>query len=117
MSIIQELSFGEFSLSLGVTDLQRSLVFYEALGFEVIRENKDQGWLILKRKELKLGLFSFFKTGPSGMTFHTDNVDFIYQNLKNSGLNFKDTPEEDNKEHLTILDPDGNWVLFDKQQK
>ena len=110
------LNFGEFSISLGVRDLQRSLEFYSGIGFEEIDGGRDQGWLMLEREGLKVGLFTFFETGPVGLSFNSPEVRPLVRELERRGYVFKDLPKgEQGPGHAILLDPDGNWLLFDQR--
>lgn len=51
------MELGNFSVSLAVGDLSRSLAFYEKLGFEVFGGDQSQGWLIVKSGGCVIGLF------------------------------------------------------------
>ena len=54
------MNLGTFSLSLCVSDLQRSREFYEKLGFETLGDYSDQGWMMMRSPTLTLGLFEKF---------------------------------------------------------
>ena len=51
------MDLGNFSLSLTVKDLDASLGFYRAFGFEPIAGDPSQRWVILKNGDAKIGLF------------------------------------------------------------
>ena len=51
------MDLGNFSLSLAVKDIAVSRAFYEAFDFAVIAGEQEQGWLILRNGDAKIGLF------------------------------------------------------------
>lgn len=48
---------GAFSVSLNVSDIKRSIEFYETLGFVAISGNVDDDYLIMKNRDTVIGLF------------------------------------------------------------
>lgn len=51
------MKLGAFSVSLSVKDIQKSLEFYEKLGFARFGGDINQKWLILKNEKSIIGLF------------------------------------------------------------
>ena len=128
------LDLGCFSVSLAVQDLERSLRFYEALGFRVV--GGDGPWRILANGSTKLGLFEgmfdknvlTFNPGlaqspdaqpgadgaPEPVAGFTD-VREIERRLTEAGIDIERRTESDSgPDHLTLVDPDGNPVLIDQ---
>jgi catechol 2,3-dioxygenase-like lactoylglutathione lyase family enzyme len=107
------MKLGHFSLSLAVKDMQASRAFYEKLGF--IRYDGDgEGWLILKREEVTIGLFHGM-FDKNMLTFNPKDLAPLLQDVKQAGLTplvEKDSPEEGT--FFTLEDPDGNPILFDQ---
>ena len=109
------MELGQFSVSLAVKDIDRSLAFYEALGFEVIGGARPENWLILRRAEATIGLFQgMFDTNI--MTFNPKDVRSIQKELKSKGIEFKLEVDEfgEGPGHAVLLDPDGNQILLDQ---
>ena len=48
---------GNFSVSLAVKDLEASRAFYQKLGFDGLRGDATQNWLILQNGNATIGLF------------------------------------------------------------
>jgi len=60
----EAVEFGTFSVSLGVKNMAASKDFYEKLCFSRVVGEPDKGWLILKKGDAIIGLFTEFKIGP-----------------------------------------------------
>lgn len=121
------MDLGNFSVSLAVKDLQKSRVFYEALGFSVIGGEEAHNFLILQGPTATIGLFQgmFEKntltfnpgwdregTAVDGFT----DVREIQKDLKARGLELIEEadPSGTGPAHITLMDPDGNPVLIDQ---
>ena len=123
------MKLGAFSISLNVTDLQRSRDFYHALGFEDFGGGADQGYLILKNGEALIGLFAGF-IEQNTLTFNPgwdqdaretgpfDDVRRIQERLTAAGLTLETTcePEGTGPAYITLRDPDGNPILIDQHR-
>ena len=116
------MDLGTFSLSLAVKDIQKSLAFYEALGFEVTAGNANENWLILTRsangESTNIGLFQgMFEENI--LSFNPPDVRGIQRALKLKGLEFKLEVDEfsEGPGHATLLDPDGNAILLDQHAR
>lgn len=120
------MNLGAFSVSLAVKDIVASRAFYEALGFEAFAGDQDQGWLILKSGSTVLGLFQGMFEGNI-LTFNprwdqdcntVDGPDIreIQRTLKAKGIAFSTEADEttEGPASFTLVDPDGNAVLFDQ---
>ena len=134
----EPLDLGCFSVSLAVADLDRSLAFYEALGFEVVGGDGD--YRILSNGLTKLGLFHGMFEGniltfnpglaqdpslvePSGggddrMPGQLDeftDVRVVERRLRDAGIELTEGTESDSGPgHITLVDPDGNQILIDQ---
>lgn len=109
------MELGVFSLSLAVEDIDKSLAFYQAFGFEVIAGKREEDWLILRRSEVKIGLFQGM-FDQYILTFNPLDVRAIQKELKEKGLAFKLEADESTAgpAHAVLLDPDGNQILLDQ---
>ncbi len=108
------LDLGAFSVSLAVKDLAKSQAFYLGLGFEIIDGKAEQGWLMLKQGQTKLGLFQgMFEENL--LTFHPQDVRHIQSRLKSEGYELsKDAEGSEGPGHIVLKDPDGNTLLIDQ---
>lgn len=116
-------------VELFVSDVERSISFYEALGFQVAKRWRD--WLILERDGVKLTLQgdSHAVAGPHYFTpnigrhprgtgveivVQVDDVDALYADAQASGLNVvKPIQNRDwGARDFRVADPDGYFVRF-----
>lgn len=118
---------GAFSLSLAVSDINKSKEFYEALGFEVLDGKIEENWLIMKNGSTVIGLFQgmFDKNvltfnpgwGQDGKPVGAfKDVREIQRALKEKGIKLIEEADESTTgpAYFTIEDPDGNPILFDQ---
>jgi catechol 2,3-dioxygenase-like lactoylglutathione lyase family enzyme len=122
-----KLPLGAFSVSLAVKDVARSRAFYETLGFAVVLGEEEQGWLILRSGSTTIGLFQGVLERNS-LTFNPgwdaeakplaafEDVRAIQRRLKAAGLELASEADEgaSGPGSFSLLDPDGNPVLFDQ---
>ena len=122
-----KLQLGAFSVSLAVKDIAASRAFYEKLGFSIVLGQQEQNWLILRHGTTTIGLFQgMFEA--NGLTFNPgwnaeakplesfEDVRAIQRRLKAGGLALTSEADETSTgpASFTLLDPDGNPVLFDQ---
>ena len=108
------MNLGQFSLSLTVKDIAASREFYEKLMFEVIDGNQSEGWLILRSGETVIGLFQD-KFERNLLTFNPSDVRAIQAHLKQQGVTLiQEAKPGEGPAHITLVDPDGNPILFDQ---
>ncbi len=121
------MKLGAFSVSLAVSNIEASKVFYQKIGFEVIGGDQTQHWLILRNGDHTIGLFqgmfegnimtfnpgwdkncktleSFTDIRELLKEFEAQGVDIIQQSI--SG--------ESGPSSFSIKDPDGNAILIDQ---
>lgn len=118
---------GAFSVSLNVQDIAASRAFYETLGFAVVMGKQEQRWLILRNGTTTIGLFQGVFP-RNGLTFNPgwnakaepladfEDVRAIQSRLESAGLTLTSRADEDSTgpASFSLLDPDGNPVLFDQ---
>ena len=122
-----KLELGAFSVSLAVKDIAASRAFYEQLGFSIVMGQQERKWLILRNGTTTIGLFQgMFE--KNGLTFNPgwnaeakplesfEDVREIQRRLKAAGLALTSEADENSTgpASFTLLDPDGNPVLFDQ---
>ena len=112
------MQLGAFSISLNVSDIQRSKAFYGALGFEVFAGDESENWLILRNGEAIIGLFQGMLE-KNTLTFNPPDVRAIQKSLKSKGVSFEMEADEstDGPASAFLFDPDGNPVLLDQHAK
>lgn len=118
---------GAFSVSLAVKDLEASRLFYEKFGFEVFGGDATQNYLILKNGSHVIGLFQgmfeknilTFNPGwnQKGETLDSStDIRELQRQLKSQGVEFASEADESTTgpASFTVVDPDGNPILFDQ---
>ena len=121
------MSLGTFSVSLSVKDINASKEFYVTLGFSAMSGDEDQGWLILRNGDSTIGLFQgMFEKNM--LTFNPgwnkdanplssfEDIRDIKKQLRDAGLSFSSETDDagSGPASFTVVDPDGNPVLFDQ---
>jgi catechol 2,3-dioxygenase-like lactoylglutathione lyase family enzyme len=118
------MELGNFSVSLPVQDIEKSMAFYKALGFIVIdggHKNKqypdtaDSKWRILESKSAVIGLFQG-QFDEMILTFNPPDVRAIQWRLDKAGIELSDRVEQEGTGpgYITLRDPDGNLIMFDQ---
>ena len=121
------MQLGAFSISLAVRDLEVSRDFYRKLGFEVFAGDLASKYLIMKNREVLIGLFQgMFENNI--LTFNpgwdqdaneldpfTDIRD-LQRQLKQRDVAFQSEADEHSSgpASFVIIDPDGNPILVDQ---
>ena len=110
------MELGNFSVSLAVKDLQKSMTFYTMLGFEQIAGEAAQNWIILKNGDAKIGLFhGMFEENL--MTFNPMDARAIQRAVKDAGYAVEREAEDgEGPAHFVMKDPDGNTILVDQHE-
>ena len=121
------MELGAFSVSLSVSNIEESKVFYQKLGFEIVGGDQSQNWLVLKNGDNKIGLFQGMFEGNI-MTFnpgwnqsrktlesYTD-VRELLKEFEAQGVNIlqKSINDESGPSSFSLKDPDGNSILIDQ---
>lgn len=112
------MDFGTSYLALAVEDIGTSYAFYQKLGFELLpgAGGVDQKWMVLKNGSHKLGLFQGMFP-KNTMTYNPTDARAIYQQAQAEGIEAVFSTGMDKEEgpcNFSIIDPDGNPILFDQ---
>ena len=122
-----KMELGAFSVSLSVSDIEESKVFYQKLAFEIVGGDQSQNWLILKNGDHTIGLFQGMFAGNI-MTFnpgwdkdcqtlesYTD-VRQLLKEFETQGVDIiqKSINGESGPSSFSVKDPDGNSILIDQ---
>jgi catechol 2,3-dioxygenase-like lactoylglutathione lyase family enzyme len=121
------MELGAFSISLAVSNLAASKVFYEKFGFEVVGGDASQNWLIMRNGAHTIGLFQGMFEGNI-LTFNPGwdenaqpleiftDVRELQRQLREQGVEFVSEADETSSgpASFTVLDPDGNAILIDQ---
>tara|TARA_R110000744_G_scaffold353186_2_gene459487 strand:- start:2118 stop:2489 length:372 start_codon:yes stop_codon:yes gene_type:complete len=121
------MELGAFSVSLSVKDIEKSKVFYQKLGFDVVGGEQSQNWLILRNGDHTIGLFQGMFEGNI-MTFNPGwdkncntlesftDVRELLKTFKAQGVDIiqKSINGESGPSSFSLVDPDGNSILIDQ---
>jgi catechol 2,3-dioxygenase-like lactoylglutathione lyase family enzyme len=121
------MELGAFSVSLSVKDLAASRRFYEALGFTPFHGDADKGWLVLRNRDIVIGIFQGLFEGNL-LTFNPGwdqqaqavesftDIREIQRRLRDAGIAFEQEADESSTGPASffVVDPDGNRLLFDQ---
>lgn len=121
------MNLGNFSVSLNVKCIKESKEFYEKIGFKSVFGNIEEKWLIMQNGSTKIGLFEGM-LDKNIMTFNPkwdqngtlddslDDIRDIYKTLENEEIEFtsKINDNESGANNFSIIDPDGNIIMFDQ---
>lgn len=123
------MNLGAFSVSLTVKDIHKSKAFYERLGFKEVGGKIEDNWLILRNRDITIGLFhgmfekNTFTFNP-GWNAQAQNLDTftdireLQKELEAGGAEFVLKVDETTTGpgSLMMLDPDGNPILIDQHR-
>lgn len=110
----EELGIGCFQLCLRVADLATSESFYAALGFKVKEAGRADGFVVMRREDCEIGLFTDHVVGTV-LNFRGGNTHEIARWLTDLGLELETnvTNKADGSGSVTVKDPDGHTLFFD----
>jgi predicted enzyme related to lactoylglutathione lyase len=121
------MELGNFSVSLAVKDLQASKDFYTKIGFDVFLDQSENNYMILKNGKTIIGLFQgmfeknilTFNPGWDENAQQLENFDDIRElqkKIRDNGIELTTEADENSKgpASFTLIDPDGNPILFDQ---
>ena len=119
------MKLGAFSVSLSVKNIKISREFYEKLGFIKIAGAEEENWVILKNGNTVIGIFQDMfpeniLTFNPGWDSNGENLEEyndireIQKELLSKGIKIDEKIKEGTSgaASFTIVDPDGNQILF-----
>jgi len=107
------MDLGRFELSLNVADLERSVKFYERLGFTAAGGDPTEGWRVMTHGNCRLGLYQGHLAADT-LTFRGGDVFALARELEGRGLTLESGPEVeiDGSAGAVLRDPDGNSIYL-----
>ncbi len=104
-------------LKIPVTDLVRSVPFYERLGLKPVFVSEEYGWAQLEGAALPMALYVAGKGGGDGAPGSDAWFHLTSDDLDGLARAFPDAPlvtNDDGSRSLDLSDPDGNTIrVFD----
>ncbi len=112
---------GFFELCFDVKDLDKSIAFYEKLGFYLIKGKSEYGTACMSNGDISLTLFAENTIKQEFgvdflFNFRGGNVEANYKQLKEKGIEFEQPPKiwtDGVSIDAKFRDPDGNLIYLD----
>jgi catechol 2,3-dioxygenase-like lactoylglutathione lyase family enzyme len=103
---------GWFTTSLAVKDLERSLDFYQELGFRVAAREPEGRSATLQKGDCRIGLYQgYIEPDKVQITFWQGDVEAVCRDFADQGLRFERGPNTDDEGSGAVLkDPDGHTI-------
>lgn len=114
MALAIDPAFGWYLASLPVADMDRSVAFYEALGFDIVDRMPDNRHVTLQNADCRLGLYKdHLKPERFQMIFWQGDIDALAEHMRGAGLAFRVGPKGTG-DHASFMleDPDGHPLFF-----
>ncbi len=108
------------AVTLSTSDLERSVAFYQALGFPLVKCRPDLGFATFRAGAQYLNITSEQREVPARWwgraIFYVNDVDAVYARAVQSGLKPEFTPRDApwGERYFHLLDPDGHEISFAK---
>ena len=111
------MELGWLDVCLRINDLEKSLKFYQGLGFRIVEGVIEEGWAVVVSGESRLGLYDARYMGQEKITlnFRGGDVVGVAEELERAGYSFE-KPVVSGSEggaSATLRDPDGNLIFLD----
>ncbi|MBS0408636.1 MAG: VOC family protein [Proteobacteria bacterium] len=106
------MNLGYFETSLDVADIERSLAFYTALGFEPVDGGVEVRTVSLQKGDCRLGLYQgHLDPARTQLIFWQGDVMAAARDLERRGVAFFRGPDQDdNGDAFMLRDPDGHPI-------
>ncbi len=107
------MDFGWFELSLGVRDIERSVEFYEKLGFQLLGRDEKRN-ATLQKDDCRITLYQgLVAPADHQLTFWQGDTQAISSELQKAGLSVERTQHGTEGGTAVLLrDPDGHAIVF-----
>ena len=104
---------GEYFPCLNVKDLEKSIDFYQKLGFKITDDQRPDNWAVLQHNNMVLCLYQGH-IKENLINFRGGDIEEIVKIASAEGLEFEKPAavEEDGSWSAEIRDPDGNSIYF-----
>ncbi len=109
------MQLGPFEVGLDVQDIERSLAFYETLGFRVVDGAVANRFVTLENGDCRVTLYQgYLDPAETQLIFWQGDVEAIASELTERSLTFERGPLRDENGGVGALlrDPDGHPIYF-----
>jgi catechol 2,3-dioxygenase-like lactoylglutathione lyase family enzyme len=109
------MQLGRFEVGLDVQDIERSLAFYEKLGFRVVDGAVANRFVSLENGDCRLSLYQgHLDPAQTQLIFWQGDVEAIANELATKSLTFERAParHDDGGIGALLRDPDGHPIYF-----
>lgn len=108
------MDLGEYNLCLKVADLEKSMQFYQKLGFQIIEDQRNENWVVLQNNNMILSLYQGH-IQQNLINFRGGDIPTIVEKASKNGIEFQQaaTKQPDGSWSAEVQDPDGNVIFFD----
>jgi catechol 2,3-dioxygenase-like lactoylglutathione lyase family enzyme len=108
-----DMNLGWFVVSLNVRDIERSVEFYEKLGFQIATGSVESRVVTVQKGNCRLALYQGFLDPPvTQLIFWQGDVDEITGYLTNKGLHWEPSKAKGPGKGAMLMDPDGHPLYF-----
>ena len=108
------MALGWFEVSLDVQDIERSLAFYEKLGFQLVDGSVAFRNVTLQKADCRISLYQGYLDPPqTQLIFWQGDIHAIARDLTGKGLSFERGPAkgDDGGTAAMLKDPDGHPII------
>ncbi len=107
------MDLGEYYPCLRVEDINKSIEFYEKLGFKIIEDFREENWAVLQHNNMALSLYQEH-IERNLINFRGGDIEAIEKEAQANGIEFSKpaTKHGDDSWSAEIIDPDGNVIFF-----
>ncbi len=112
----EAMDLGQLDFCLRVANAEISKDFYQDLGFQVAEGNAVDGWVVLERRGVRLGLFEeeFMGEDVFSLNFRNGDIQAVVDGMESAGREPSKGPRFSERGSMVqYRDPDGFLVFFD----
>lgn len=112
------MKFSSHYIALAVKNIRISVQFYEKLGFKPIHHQGSiaEQWIIMENHGTQIGLFQ--DMFPKNVhIYHVPDLEALIRGWDSTAIDFsiiQTGSKTTGPNHIVVVDPDGNVVLFDQ---
>lgn len=113
------MELGKLDICLRCKSTVESEAFYGRLGFEIAEGNAEDGWLVMSKGTVQIGLFEARYMGEDSISlnFRNGNIPELAKAFNEAGIALASDPKfvGESGGSLRLRDPDGHLLFFDSE--